>query len=1085
MESINTQYTKHRRQKNRGARSGRRWLAQLLTAAVLGAMLSLTPAFGGLASAVGGDVFAAGTQYCADSYSGHPSPLGNSGNYVVDINFPGDSGSPVYAPANGSVSIYSNDAGNGTGYGNSVTWTSANGSEKLFLAHLASFGATGGVTGGQQIGTIGSTGNSTGPHLHIARSVNGSLAPMVLSGNTITPAFPPDSSYGVWPCNGATYTSSGPIGTGNACDNTELLGNRGFETGTNLSPWRRINLAATTNWAVYSNSSASHGGSNFLESNTSQPNGSIGQDIAISVEAGKYYRFRIWARSSTPTTARISLWALGGSSENAGTTVALTPTWVPVDVVLRPTANHSSLRAEMYMQTTGVNFRWDDASVSCSSTPPSIYDKNPFGSYDLASSPAAGQARVRGWGLDSSAWASPVRIHAYVGGAAGAPGVEGFDLGLASSTRNDVAAAYPWAGAQHGYDFTFATAKRGSQQVCVYLIDIGEGSNTSIGCKTVTISGAVPGTPGAIGAEVGTTGVDVAWTAATANGFAIDDYEVEWEEQGGANTGTQSAGTALTANVAVPNPGMPYRFRVRAHNSDGWGAPSTWTGYVVVEPGPSIRPYGVVVNPEGDSGLTSADVVVFLESPSAVPVSIDWTIGDVPSNPRVAHPGSDIVAASGTVTFAPGETQQTFPIEVIGDTADEPALLYGEWGIATFSNPVNGVLDTTTFFGLALIIIIDDDPTPVVTIGDASVSEGNTGTTTLSMPLTLTNPSGAAVTVDWSTTDDTATSPSDFVAGSGTATFPIGSTTTTIDVTVNGDFDPEPDEDLTVTITNAVNATLGAATVATGTILDDADTGVTVPDAPATATAASGSNGAVPISWTPPANTGGAPIINYEIQRGTSGTIVSDTASPYTWGGLANGTSYTFRVRACNVAGCGAWRTTNAATPYTTPSTIGKPAVTSLNNAIRVNWNAPNNGGSAITKYEVQYGSTVVNNGTSRTRTVGFGQSGATRTFRVRACNAKGCGGWSSYSNAIRPKVIAVSKGSSAPFGFWYNTTVYGPPNWTITLLCNDGVDLAFYSQTITTNSSGAYTDTTLCYSGDLNPHWVNSGSLRSNNVNF
>jgi hypothetical protein len=37
-------------------------------------------------------------------------------------------------------------------------------------------------------------------------------------------------------------------------------------------------------------------------------------------------------------------------------------------------------------------------------------------------------------------------------------------------------------------------------------------------------------------------------------------------------------------------------------------------------------------------------------------------------------------------------------------------LLYGEWGLVSFSNSTNAHLDTATFFGHGLFIIIDDDP---------------------------------------------------------------------------------------------------------------------------------------------------------------------------------------------------------------------------------------------------------------------------------------------------------------------------------------------------------------------------------------
>ena len=78
--------------------------------------------------------------------------------------------------------------------------------------------------------------------------------------------------------------------------------------------------------------------------------------------------------------------------------------------------------------------------------------------------------------------------------------------------------------------------------------------------------------------------------------------------------------------------------------------------------------------------------------------------------PGIATAGVDYVAASGTVTFAPGETSQTVPITVLGDTIDEPPLLSGEWGLVSFSNPsANATLDTS-FYGLGVFVIVDNDP---------------------------------------------------------------------------------------------------------------------------------------------------------------------------------------------------------------------------------------------------------------------------------------------------------------------------------------------------------------------------------------
>ncbi|MEZ5246287.1 MAG: pre-peptidase C-terminal domain-containing protein [Acidimicrobiales bacterium] len=146
------------------------------------------------------------------------------------------------------------------------------------------------------------------------------------------------------------------------------------------------------------------------------------------------------------------------------------------------------------------------------------------------------------------------------------------------------------------------------------------------------------------------------------------------------------------------------------------GAANDYTVSMKAGAHPRVRPFGAVANPEGDTGSQIADLYLYLEDASGqpyaspTPVTVSWTTLDIPSNPLVAHPGEDFVAASGVATFLPGETITTVPVEVLGDTVDEPPLLYGEWGLWTVSNPsLNAKIDTTTFFGIGLLIIIDDD----------------------------------------------------------------------------------------------------------------------------------------------------------------------------------------------------------------------------------------------------------------------------------------------------------------------------------------------------------------------------------------
>ncbi|WP_019156866.1 M23 family metallopeptidase [Robertmurraya massiliosenegalensis] len=88
----------------------------------------------------------------------------------VDIAIEGILNKPVVSATNGKVIF----AGTITGYGNIVIVDHGGGFETRY-AHLNSMNVTKGqeVVGGQVIGLVGSTGYSTGPHLHFETRING------------------------------------------------------------------------------------------------------------------------------------------------------------------------------------------------------------------------------------------------------------------------------------------------------------------------------------------------------------------------------------------------------------------------------------------------------------------------------------------------------------------------------------------------------------------------------------------------------------------------------------------------------------------------------------------------------------------------------------------------------------------------------------------------------------------------------------------------------------------------------------------------------------------------------------------------
>lgn len=109
---------------------------------------------------------------------------------------------------------------------------------------------------------------------------------------------------------------------------------------------------------------------------------------------------------------------------------------------------------------------------------------------------------------------------------------------------------------------------------------------------------------------------------------------------------------------------------------------------------------------------------------------------------------------------------------------------------------------------------------PLISITDATVTEGNTGTVTAVFNVTLSAASTQTVTVDFATADRTAVAGSDYVATSGTVTFTPGQTSMPVQVQVIGDRIAENDEFFEVHLSNPTNAFV-ADLSGQGTITDD------------------------------------------------------------------------------------------------------------------------------------------------------------------------------------------------------------------------------------------------------------------------
>lgn len=131
----------------------------------------------------------------------------------------------------------------------------------------------------------------------------------------------------------------------------------------------------------------------------------------------------------------------------------------------------------------------------------------------------------------------------------------------------------------------------------------------------------------------------------------------------------------------------------------------TLPGGQVVRPQPSLSVDDVSVA-EGDSGTKTLTFTVSLSAASNLTVTANFATGDASANA-----GSDYQAATGTLTFNPGDTSKSVEVTITGDTTNEP----DETFVLNISNPVNATVSD----GQGVGTIVNDDA-PVLLIDDTT-----------------------------------------------------------------------------------------------------------------------------------------------------------------------------------------------------------------------------------------------------------------------------------------------------------------------------------------------------------------------------
>jgi len=295
--------------------------------------------------------------------------------------------------------------------------------------------------------------------------------------------------------------------------------------------------------------------------------------------------------------------------------------------------------------------------------------------------------------------------------------------------------------------------------------------------------------------------------------------------------------TAKPSTVLTFSPGQTSKTVTVTTKSDGLQEPDQWFSLNLsgLSPGailgtnaalgtvhdtsaaPLLIPTAGTVHRSAVSGTVQVDIPVGLANQFGTPkasgltVSADWTTAD-----WFSHAPADYSAASGTVTFAPGETSKVVSVQVpataVASTQKVFLLL-----VSNVSHATLGGIGPGLGFGN----IIDDNPSVVASIANQSLSVTHGSTNkTMKFNLTFVNASDQLTSVTYSTANGTGVAGVDYTTTTGTLLIGAGATTKQIWVNVNGAAAAGSTRTFTLTISTPSGPIVinPVAATATGTI---------------------------------------------------------------------------------------------------------------------------------------------------------------------------------------------------------------------------------------------------------------------------
>ncbi|HEX3152291.1 MAG TPA: Calx-beta domain-containing protein [Gemmataceae bacterium] len=281
-----------------------------------------------------------------------------------------------------------------------------------------------------------------------------------------------------------------------------------------------------------------------------------------------------------------------------------------------------------------------------------------------------------------------------------------------------------------------------------------------------------------------------------------------------------------------------------------------------------------------------------------------------------ATPGTDFTTTfPQTVTIAAGSSSQSANVAIVNDSVYEG----NETINLGFAASANYTIGGTSAHAMT---IVDDETPPSISIGNASLTEGDSGTTNMTFTVTLSGQSALTTTANFNTANGTAIAGTDYNAASGTVTFPALNTSQNVTVQVIGNTIFQANRQFTVNLSSPANGTIGTGT-GTGTINDD--------DAPASIAVSSGNNQSAGVStnFASPLvalvkNAAGNPVqgvsVVYAAPGAGASSVFSTTTNTITVTSNASGLASTGTFAANATAGAN-YTVSAAATGGSNPST--------------------------------------------------------------------------------------------------------------------------------------------------------------------